>query len=383
MKNFILFIYLVIFFIFSNSYAKKQERARDLGINIGQFEAGKFNAITDVPFVRVGHTTVKFSDGKLVPGKGPARTGVTVIIPIDGDLWKSKINAGSFVLNGNGEATGLMWVEESGIIETPIALTNTLNVGKVQTALVKWMIKNNPLIGIADDTLTPIVFECDDSTLNDIQGMHVNEEHVFSAIKNAKGGPVEEGSVGAGTGMIAYEFKGGIGTSSRMLPKEKGGYTIGVLVNANHGRRKNLRILGHEVGKDLYDVVPRAYQEGSIILIVATDAPLDSRQLKRLSKRVMLGLARTGAIAQHGSGDVALSFSTANRVPHYPDKPEYTIRVLSDFYIDPIFEAAADAAEEAVINSLLAAKDMVGRDSKKVYALPHDKLKEILKKYTK
>jgi D-aminopeptidase len=383
MKNFILFTYLIIFFIFSNSYAQEQERARDLGIIIGQFKTGKFNAITDVPSVRVGHETVKFSDGKLIPGKGPARTGVTVIIPADGDIWKSKINAGSFVLNGNGEATGLMWVEESGIIETPIALTNTLNIGKVQTALVKWMIKNNPLIGISDDTLTPIVFECDDSTLNDIQGMHVNEEHVFSAIKNAKSGQVEEGSVGAGTGMISYEFKGGIGTSSRVVPIKNNNYTIGVLVNSNHGRRNTLRILGHEIGKELYDVVPRAYQEGSIILIVATDAPLDSRQLKRLSKRVMLGLARTGAIAQHGSGDVALSFSTANRIPHYPDNPEYTIRVLSDFHIDPIFEAAVEATEEAVINSLLAAKDMVGRDSKKVYALPHDKLKEILKKYTK
>ncbi|MCX5785483.1 MAG: P1 family peptidase [Elusimicrobia bacterium] len=355
------------------------ERAPDLGIKIGQFERGRYDAITDVAGVKVGHATLISGKGALEQGKGPVRTGVTVIIPAEGDIWNSKVAAGSFVLNGNGEATGLMWVQESGILETPIALTNTLSVGNVQRGLVEWMLQNHPAVGISDDTLTPVVFECDDSSLNDIRGMHVKPEHVFEAIAKASSGPVTEGAVGAGTGMISYEFKGGIGTASRKVPKPA--YVVGVLVNANHGIRENLRINGIPVGRKIADLKPKLRQDGSIVVIVATDAPLDARQLSRLAKRAMLGVARTGAVAYHGSGDVALAFSTANRIPHYPKVPVMNMAVLSDFWIDDLFEATADAAEEAVINVLLSAETVEGRDGNTAYALPHDRLKELLKKY--
>lgn len=355
------------------------ERARDLGIKIGRYKPGKHNAITDVAGVRVGHITLNSGKGKLQPGEGPVRTGITVIMPAKGDIWYEKVNAGSFILNGNGEATGLMWIQESGTLETPIALTNTLSVSDVHRGLIDYMLKIHPDIGISDDTVVPVVLECDDSALNDIQGRHVKPEHVLEAIKRAKGGAVEEGAVGAGTGMMAYEFKGGIGTASRVVPEEVGGYTVGVLVNANHGERHTLRVDGHPVGNVIQDLRPIYREDGSIIVIVATNAPMDSRQLNRLSKRVMLGLARTGAIAHHWSGDVAISFSTANRIPHYPDEPLLTITVLSDAWLDDLFEATADAGEEAVINALLAARTTEGRDGNTAYALPHDRLKTILK----
>ena len=317
--------------------------------------------------------------GKLRPGKGPVRTGVTVVLPSKKGLWKNKFLAGSFVLNGNGEATGLMWIKESGTLETPIALTNTLNVGNVHKGMIQWMLSKYQKIGISDDTVVPVVFECDDSVLNDIRGMHVTAEHVTEAIENASGNKVEEGSVGAGTGMTTYDFKGGIGTSSRVLPKKSGGYRVGVLVNANHGNRDQLRIANLPVGKMIPDLKPSFHQEGSIVVIIATDAPLDSRQLSRLAKRAMLGLGRTGAVANHGSGDVALAFSTANRVPHSPKKKTYSIKLLSDAYIDPLFEAVADATEEAILNSLLAGKTTRGRDNNIVYGFPTDRLKKLFR----
>ncbi|OFZ81927.1 MAG: aminopeptidase [Bdellovibrionales bacterium RIFOXYD1_FULL_53_11] len=356
----------------------KNPRAADYGIKIGRFRAGRNNALTDVSGVRVGHSTVVFGSGKLNPGKGPARTGVTVILPARGDVWKEKVQAGSFVLNGNGEAAGLMWLKEAGIIETPIALTNTLSVGTVQKGLVEWILKEHPKIGISDDTVTPLVFECDDSTLSDIRGMHVKEKHVFEAIQNASGGPVEEGCVGAGTGMMTYEFKGGIGTASRIVPLKGRRYTVGVLLNANHGRRHTLRIGGIPVGQLITDLKPKEYQDGSIVIVLATDAPMDSRQLSRLCKRAMLGLARTGAVASHGSGDVAIAFSTANRIAHYPKAPEYKLRHLSDFWCNELFEAVADATEEAVLNSLFAARTVIGRDGNTVYSIPHYRLKDLL-----
>jgi D-aminopeptidase len=359
--------------------AHSGERARDLGIIVGDYEPGKNNAITDVAGVRVGHVTLIEGEGKLVPGKGPVRTGVTAIIPADGDIWYEKLPAGSFILNGNGEATGLMWLNEQGALESPIVLTNTLSVSDAHRGLVDWMIRLHDDIGIEDDTVVPVVLECDDSALNDVQGRHVKPEHVLEALDKASGGPVVEGSVGAGTGMMTYEFKGGIGTASRVVELETDHeYTIGVLVNANHGERRNLRILGAQVGKAIDDLLPELREDGSIIVIIATDAPLDSRQLSRLAKRAMLGLARTGGIAHHWSGDVAVAFSTANRIPHYPEEPLYRMRLLSDAWINELFEATADAAEEAIINAMLAAETVVGRDGNTAHALPHDRLKALL-----
>src|SRR4026207_378590 len=274
-------------------------RARDLGIVIGPYATCPLNAITDVAGVTVGQTTLISGDGPLKPRVGPVRTGVTVVIPRD-DVWHKKVPAGSFVLNGTGEMTGLAWVAESGFLEYPIALTNTLNVPRVANGVMDWMIARYPEIGISDDTLTPVVAECDDGRLNDIQGRHVSETDVIQALDSASSGAVQEGTVGAGTGMVSYGFKGGIGTASRRLSEKDGGYTVGVLVNANHGRRPELVVGGMPVGK-LYETphpvteVPRPGQsEGSIVVVIATDAPLDSRQLSRLAKRAALGLARTG-----------------------------------------------------------------------------------------
>ncbi|TBR22726.1 S58 family peptidase [bacterium] len=352
-------------------------RARDLGILLGSHAPGPLDAITDVAGVRVGHVDVVDAS----TGPHALRTGVTMVVPADGDLWNGKLYAGSFVLNGNGEAAGLMWVVESGILETPVALTNTLSVGAVQEGLVRHMLAAHPKIGAGDDTLTPVVFECDDSSLSDIRALAVRPEHALQALDAAKAGPVREGPAGAGNGMTSYEFKGGIGTASRVLSKEEGGWTVGVLVNANHGARETLRIAGAEVGRELTDLKPALKQDGSIVVLVATDAPLESRQLSRLAKRAMLGVARTGAVAYHGSGDVALAWSTANRLPHYPKAAVLDVKVLSDFHLDPLFEAVAEAAEEAVVNVLLAGKTTVGREGNTVYALPVDRLMGLLKRH--
>ncbi len=350
------------------------KRLRDLGVQIGSFEPGPFNAITDIAGVRVGHVTLEHGEGKLVVGEGPVRTGVTAIIPAEGDLWNQKLAAGSFILNGTGEAAGLMWVQESGILENPILFTNTLSVSAAHIGLLEWMLERYPALGITDDTPTPMVLECDDSTLNDSRGMHVKPAHVKEALAIAASGLVAEGAVGAGTGMMTYDFKGGIGTSSRCVRD----YKVGVIVNSNHGRRHNLRIKGHMVGEIISDLMPTRGQEGSITVVIATDAPCDARQLSRMAKRAMLGLARTGGIAYHGSGDIAVAFSTANRIPHYPERAEYTTRAISDFWMNDLFEAAADATEEAVLNAMLAAKTVVGRDGNTAHALPHDRLAAIL-----
>ena len=363
-----------------------RQRIRDMGVVIGQYQPGPLNAITDVAGVRVGHTTLISGEGKLIPGRGPVRTGVTVVIPRD-DVWHKKVPAGFFVLNGTGEMTGLSWVAESGFLEYPIALTNTLNIPRVENGVMSWMIKQYPAIGIEDDTLTPVVAECDDGRLNDIQGRHVSEQDVMTALDGASGGPVTEGTVGAGTGMVSYGFKGGIGTSSRILPDKDGGYQVGILVNANHGRRPELSIGGVPVGK-LYDPPPQGQQqsqalspgqsEGSIIVIIATDAPLDSRQLKRLAKRAALGLARTGSTARHSSGDFMLAFSTANVIPHYPKEPTYNLTHLADSHINPLITATVEATEEAILNALTMATSVTGRDGRRIEALDLARLKEIL-----
>jgi D-aminopeptidase len=360
-----------------------RQRARDLGIVIGHHQTGPFNAITDVEGVRVGHRTLIQGEGPLKPGVGPVRTGVTVIMPRD-DVWHKKAPAGAFVLNGTGEMTGLAWVAESGFLEYPIALTNTLNMPRVANGVMTWMIKQYPEIGISDDTLTPLVAECDDGRLNDIQGRHVSEQDVISAIDGASGGPVAEGSVGAGTGMVSYGFKGGIGTSSRRLLGKEGGYTVGVLVNANHGRRPELMMQGIPIGRLYGPSQPRTgvpspgQSEGSIIIVIATDAPLDGRQLTRLAKRAALGLARTGSTARHGSGDFMLAFSTANIIPHYPKEPTYTVTHLADTHLNPLIEATIEATEEAILNALTMARTMVGRDSHRVEAIDLDRVKTLL-----
>lgn len=368
------------------AHASDQEeprlRARQLGIVVGTYPTGPLNAITDVPGVKVGHTTLIAGEGALKAGIGPIRTGVTVVIPRD-DVWHQKVPAGSFVLNGTGEMTGLAWVAESGFLEYPIALTNTLNVPRVANGVMSWMISQYPEIGITDDTLTPVVAECDDGRLNDIQGRHVAEADVVNALNSAVGGPVKEGTVGAGTGMVSYGFKGGIGTASRTLPESEGGYTVGVLVNANHGRKPELVVSGVPVGR-LYDgsaagPPPQPGQsEGSIIIVVATDAPLDGRQLNRLAKRAALGLARTGSTARHGSGDFIIAFSTANVIPHYPQKRTYALTHLADTHLNPVITVTVEATEEAVINALTAATTVVGRDNYKVEAISLSRLRAIL-----
>ena len=371
---------------------------QDFGITIGQYQSGEWNAITDVPGVKVGHVTIKEGKGTLIPGHGPVRTGATVIIPRE-DVWHHKVPAGAFVLNGTGEMTGLAWIAESGFLEYPIALTNTLNVPRVADGVMSWMIQQYPGIGISDDTLTPVVAECDDSRLNDSQGRHVLPEEVVKILNNATSGPVEEGSVGAGTGMVSYQFKGGIGTASRVLPVEKGGFRVGVLVNANHGRRHEFTMAGVPIGR-LYTKEEKAtakatdttapahigknfrpqkrQDSGSIIIIVATDAPLDSRQLSRLSRRSTIGLARTGSISHHGSGDFVLAFSTGNIIPHYPKNPTFTMTHLADTHLNPLFQATVEATEEAILNAILQATTVTGRDGRRFEAISIDRVRSIL-----
>jgi D-aminopeptidase len=385
-----------------------RKRIRDLGIVIGRMAPGPNNAITDVQGVRVGQVTINRGSGKLVPGQGPVRTGVTAILPHGGDLWREKVPAATWVLNGTGEMTGSIWIDTQGALEVPILLTNTMNIGRVMDGVVAYMLKRYPDIGIGDDVVAPTVAECDDSTLNDARGRHVSPEDAVRAIESAREGPVAEGAVGAGTGMISYAFKGGIGTASRVLSKEEGGFTIGVLVNANMGRRHELLVAGVPVGREIADLMPAVngvgvagavvngvqvagargeaalrppVGDGSIIIVVATDAPLDHLKLRRLASKAALGLARTGTISHHGSGDIFLAFSTGNRVPHYPKPLTYTLTVVPDDHLDPIFEAAEEATEEAILNALAMATTTVGRDGNTAYALPLDRLAAIMSKY--
>ncbi|ODT44152.1 MAG: hypothetical protein ABS70_06200 [Nitrospira sp. SCN 59-13] len=366
-------------------------------MKLGQLEPGPLNGITDVPGVKVGQITLMRGEGSLQPGQGPVRTGVTVVVPRD-DVWHKKVPAGAFVLNGTGEMTGLAWVTESGFLEYPIALTNTLNVPRVANGVISWMLRRYPGIGITDDTLTPVVAECDDGRLNDIQGRHVSEGDVMQALDDATSGPVAEGTVGAGTGMVSYGFKGGIGTASRQLPAAAGGFTVGVLVNANHGRRPELIMGGVPVGQrydpgpiqsgGLPDQHPERLQatregssgnaEGSIIIIIATDAPLDSRQLTRLGKRAALGLARTGSTARHGSGDFMLAFSTGNVIPHYPTEPTFSLTHLADTHLNAVITATVEATEEAILNALTSATTVIGRDGFRAEAISIPRLRALL-----
>lgn len=354
----------------------ERKRLRDLGITIGTMPTGTNNAITDVPGVKVGHTTVFEGDGDLVPGKGPVRTGVTVIMPHDKDMWNTRVSAGYFVLNGNGCVTGLDWINEAGFLEGPIGLTNTHSVGDVYNGLTEWMQERYPQIGNTDDSYLPVVGECDDSFLNDLRGRHVTESHVKQALNTASGGPVAEGAVGAGTGMSCYDFKGGIGTSSRV---SEGGYVVGVLANCNHGDRSELTIAGVPVGRLIEEKMPAGHVEGSIVIVVGTNAPLSPRQLHRLARRAAMGLARTGSVAHHSSGDFVIAFSNGRTTSRDDESTVHLLPELSDGSINPLFAAAAEATEEAVINAICMARTVEGRDGNTAYALPLEQLPEIFK----
>ena len=362
-------------------------RARDLGVPFDG-TPGPLNAITDVAGVLVGHTTLISGSGKLVLGKGPVRTGVTAILPRGLDSIQRFSFAGWFAENGNGEMTGTTWVEEGGFLEGPVMITNTHSVGVVRDAVIAWRVAHGPEDNTGAWWSLPVVAETWDGWLNDINGFHVKPEHVFQALEHAHAGAVEEGNVGGGTGMICNGYKGGIGTASRRLTPKDGGYTIGVLVQCNYGRRANLRVagipVGHEIfGEDPYAFVPSEVAEtGSIIVVVATDAPLLPHQLKRVARRVTLGLGRTGSTAGNGSGDIFIAFSTAN--PEASVSPHVvTLQMVPNGSLDPIFDATVQATEEAVINALIAAEDMTGIDGHHVTALSHQKLREVLARYNR
>jgi D-aminopeptidase len=362
-------------------------RARDLGVPFDG-TPGPLNAITDVAGVTVGHTTLIYGEGKLVVGKGPVRTGVTAVFPRGKESNDLGVFAGWWSLNGNGEMTGTTWVEESGILTGPVMITNTHSVGVVRDAVIQWTVAHRN-VGADDDWWSlPVVAETWDGWLNDINGFHVKPEHVFHAIESSHGGPVEEGAVGGGTGMICNGFKGGIGTSSRKLADKDGGYTVGVLVQCNYGSRQNFRVAGIPVGREIPSEDPYAFapgditERGSIIVIVATDAPLLPHQLKRLARRVSLGLGRDGSISGNGSGDIFIAFSTANQGAATPDHV-VDLKMLPNDKMNPIFEATVEATEESIINAMVAATSMTGIDNHHVSALPHDQLRAVLKKYNR
>lgn len=379
-------------------------RARDLGINIGRLEPGKFNTITDVPGVRVGHTTLIEGKGKLIPGKGPIRTGVTAIIPHDGDLFLDKVTGTVHRINGFGEVTNSEQVREMGFIEGPIMLTNTLNVPRVADAVIDWSLERSQAMGIDTWGISPVVAETSDMWLNDIRGRHVNRDHVLHAIDSATGGMVEEGSVGGGTGMICYDFKGGIGTASRRLPVKLGGYTVGVLAQTNFGWRPQLMIEGVPIGRELLNyqlrprreiadpVIPsgnewlgdqRVRDGGSVIVVIATDAPCSQRQLNRLAMRAQNGLARTGSHTGNTSGDFVIAFSTTRRKKHFTDALTYTVEQIVETgdLINHLFWAVVEATEEAVLNSMFKADTMIGRDDRVIPGLPIEETMAVMKKY--
>jgi len=397
-------------------------RARELGVEVGAGTPGPLNAITDVAGVRVGHTTLIEGNGPLEVGRGPVRTGVTVILPHDGEVWEESLFAGCHRLNGNGELTGLEWVRESGMLTSAIGLTNTHSVGVVHDALIALEVAARG----GDRVLwaLPVVGETWDGRLNDINGFHVKPEHVARALVAAAGGPVTEGSVGGGTGMVCHGFKGGIGTASRVVPAEQGGFTVGALVQANHGRRARFQVNGVPVGQVIgVEEVPLPHPPapasargpgpggtgaasgpapggaggpaaggagpeaaGSIIVVVATDAPLLPNQCERLAQRAGLGVARTGGVGEHSSGDLFLAFATGNRGLSHGDydvvEPlTVPLRMLSNSYITPLFDAVVEATEEAILNAMLQAGTMVGQDGITAHGLDGHRLVEVMRSY--
>ena len=360
--------------------AQAKPRARDLGVPFDG-TPGLYNAITDVKGVEVGHTTLISGSGKLKVGEGPVRTGVTAVLPRGKDSLDPVFGAW-FTLNGNGEMTGTTWLEDSGFLDGPVMITNTHSVGVVRDAVIAWRVKKAPPDQAGYEWSLPVVAETYDGDLNDINGFHVKPEHAWHALDTAHGGAVEEGNVGGGTGMICNEFKGGIGTSSRVLDAKYGGYTVGVLVQCNYGWRSQLRIAGVPVGREIPDHKVRDNDVGSIIVVVATDAPMIPTQLKRLARRVSLGLGRDGSYSGDGSGDIFVAFSTAN--PGAANsKSMREITMLPNEQMNPLFLATVQATEEAVINAMVAAETMKGINDFEVIALPHDRLREVLRKYNR
>ena len=361
-------------------------RLRDTGLTVGTLPTGPHNALTDVGDVRVGHTTLISGEGALHPGQGPVRTGVTVILPHSGNLFRHKVRAAVYTLNGFGKVRGFEEVRELGVVESPIALTNTLNVGLVADALVEYAIRHNPDIGIHTSTANVLVGETHDGYLNDIQGRHVRAEHVWAAIEAAAPGPVVEGALGAGTGTTCFGWKGGIGTTSRVVPAQAGGFTVGALVQSNFGRPSDLMVCGVPVGQHLRlpAASPSPQQDGgSIMVVLATDAPLSERQLRRLCVRAAAGLARTGSHYGHGSGDFAIAFSTGWHIDHEPATLTTTQTVLADeaqaMYW--LFPAVVESVEEAVLNSLFRAETVIGRDNHVRYALPVEEVVSLVRRY--
>ncbi|MBI3793019.1 MAG: P1 family peptidase [Gemmatimonadetes bacterium] len=376
-------------------------RARELGIPIGG-TAGPLDAITDVAGVEVGHATIIAGSGPLVTGQGPVRTGVTVVLP-RGRANPDPAFAAWFTLNGNGEMTGTTWVRESGFLEGPVAITNTHSVGVVRDAIIQWELGQKTVL---QPWWLPVVAETFDGPLNDINGFHVTAAHARAALDSARGGPVREGNVGGGTGMTCHQFKGGIGTASRVLPASEGGYTVGVLVQCNYGQRRDLRIAGVPVGEEIADVKPcyrsarplptpafgprcgeapagtvlEPPEQGSIIVVVATDAPLLPHQLDRLVKRVAVGVGRQGGFGGNGSGDIFIAFSTANPKVWTSDSTS-TVRMLDNDRLSPLFRATAQATEGAITNALLAAETLSGPNEFTVTALPLDRLRAVMARY--
>lgn len=370
--------------IAAGASAQTPIRARDLGVPF-EGNPGPLNAITDVSGLEVGHTTI-------LREEGPVRTGVTAVLP-RGRMSRAGVFANWFVLNGNGEMTGTTWVSDRGILKGPVLITNTYSVGAVHEAAIAWAERN---LGFRAWTL-PMVAETWDGFLNDITGFHVRREHVFAALDGARGGPVAEGSVGGGTGMRTFEFKSGIGTASRRTRTGGTDYTVGVLVQSNFGRRPQLRIAGVPVGREIPDLLPenpppsgagppapraaRGGRDGSIIIVAATDAPLLPHQLKRLARRASLGLGRLGSISMNGSGDIFVAFSTANEEAVATESGEARLRMLANSDLNPLFEGVVQATEEAIVNSMVAARDMTGVNGRRIYAIPHERLRDILGRY--
>ncbi|HYX81031.1 MAG TPA: P1 family peptidase [Gemmatimonadales bacterium] len=386
---------MVVLVVSSVAHAQNRPRARDLGVPFDG-TPGPLNAITDVAGVTVGHATIIRGQGKLVVGQGPVRTGVTAIFP-RGASNGDPVFGGWFTLNGNGEMTGTTWLEESGFLAGPVMITNTHSVGVVRDAVIEWLVHK----GFEFDWSLPIVAETWDGALNDINGFHVTKGDVFAALDSARAGPVAEGNVGGGTGMICNQFKGGIGTASRRLPPERGGYTVGVLVQCNYGSRARLSIAGVPVGQEIPDLLPcfdslpgaagpsrgsrrcgSDIDRGSIIIVIATDAPLLPHQMKRIAKRAALGVGRLGGTGGNPSGDIFVAFSTANPGAAKPDAT-VTVTMLPNERISPLFEATIQATEEAIVNAMVAAQTMTGVNGFRVSALPHDRLRAVLRKYNR
>ena len=394
---------VIAFLILPALVQAQKPRERDLKLPIGG-TPGALDAITDVAGVEVGQTTLIAGSGRLVVGTGPVRTGVTVIHP-RGKANSDPVFAAWFTLNGNGEMTGTTWVQESGLLEGPVAITNTHSVGVVRDAIIQWEVSQKNAL---QPWWLPVVAETYDGGLNDINGFHVKPEHVIAALDGASGGVPKEGAVGGGTGMVCHGFKGGIGTASRKLPAEQGGYTVGVLVQCNYGSRRDLRIAGVPVGEEIADLQgciannepisagsprPRCDQrgdnrafddggdEGSIIVVVATDAPLLPHQLKRLATRVSLGVGRQGGFGGNSSGDIFMAFSTANPRAWFNDQPVTDVKMLPNDRITPLFQATAQATEAAITNALLAAETMTGANDLRIYAMPVDRMLAAMRKY--